>query len=1256
MSKNNKTLARSLSHSNTRSLRAGSVRNMTASRFRYGQDHYYTSRYNRCPVCDNTHGCKVFKDEKVWCLRVTKQSEVPEGWKLLGFLGDGMGASLIPQATYEERREEYARQQDYSGPQEKSTQNVTIEELDAGFRLMHKHIGLTTRDREYLLTERGLSPTQIEKGLYFSLSPQQELPPGIVKGFPGTDRWGRKLTNRYRGISQAIFTPEGLCTGMQIRNFSECAEAKYVWNSNRFHTARLDNGEFPITSVSPLEITGKYPGLCEGTGFKPQIAAEKLGVVMIGAAGGQHSSSPEQLRDYVKKACETMGVGDHLSVVIYPDAGFAVNNHVRTQTEKLIRLLQPWKVHVYIAWWGQVEKGSGDIDELDGEAITQIELIGVDEFRARSWKALIQKNEWERYVTGKMFTPDVVLDMKYFDMREPEEGEVMIVKSPMGSGKTEWLSRLLGTVYAETGVVGVAHRRSLLKGLQHRFGDRFYDLLEDEGRELVADEKSCLLLCYDSLHHFQPEDFNEKVIVLDEWCAGVRHALKGTTHIAFEREKKLFLLGEAIRRGKSVIAMDACMTDRAVQYIRELAGQYKKKITRVFNGYKGEEKRIEVLVHEKPAAFVEKCKEYEKVFIVTDSQKMAEKLDRMFQELGKVGLRIDSETHGIKDCPEKELVDEFLAAPDEALKKREYEYVVSSPVVENGLDVAVRGYFDAVFGFFYHLHTDALVQMLGRVRDEEVRRYAWCPEKGVGGRHGVVERSEERELYRRKYANEIELDCVIEQERAKGVSDEELGVLLLRLREKQGESLYESPHQKMLAFLDAETGYERDTMRACFLEALEREGYKVEMVVAEMSQEAVAVQKKLTDIGHEINEEVVKKTFEAGDITAEEASHIERLQEKTGEQSYKLKKYRVTSRLPGMKGTPLDSIEFYRHVLVKDRGYIAKAEKYFLLHHMEVAYRFLEKKWERVSVRMTAYPLEWVQEQQAVHSVLKAISECGLLKLIMAGQEISRESKEVGEIIEACRKKRISVMLGKRPPGKHSKNPMKFLGAVLKMVGMKLQGVRREGEGAGGKRVQWYRIVALQDEFWNAVQYIIGKKWEVYTEDTTEKEVRFSALRTWVREEPQVRTGYEEEGCQREGNSSIEEHDAHWQEKEVTKVLHSEEAGAEKERQEGEVIEWDDIIASIDTEMTRVGVGVPEMTKHLKVTYGVSSRLLLSDEQLFEFLGWLQNTPSLQQRQWWYKGVKVRIEKRMSSVMSLVRVIGGEESFEVPFRLLVEAV
>ncbi len=102
------------------------------------------------------------------------------------------------------------------------------------------------------------------------------------------------------------------------------------------------------------------------------------------------------------------------------------------------------------------------------------------------------------------------------------------------------------------------------------------------------------------------------------------------------------------------------------------------------------------------------------------------------------------------------------------------------------------------------------------------------------------------------------------------------------------------------------------------------------------------------------------------------------------------------------------------------------------------------------------------------------------------------------------------------------------------------------------------------------------------------------------------------------------------------------------------LVDWNDLIAEIDTEMMRIGWSKHQGQGHLQAHYGVESRKKLTDDQLFEFLAYLKQQPpqksEVRSHSWEVKstdfkvgqtaifqGIEVLIERLVNQVVALVR-------------------
>jgi hypothetical protein len=161
------------------------------------REFVYASKRTVCPVCDRDHGCKIFSDGKVWCLRVTSQSDAPPNYRVVGWLNNGMGASLVPSSDDDDpeyRRKRAKQEEKLQQQQQRQLLTLSVEQRDKAIRRMHSQIGLSRSDRHLLKQTRGMTDEQIDRGLYFSLAPYQDLPAAIPLNFPGVHSSGKTLS------------------------------------------------------------------------------------------------------------------------------------------------------------------------------------------------------------------------------------------------------------------------------------------------------------------------------------------------------------------------------------------------------------------------------------------------------------------------------------------------------------------------------------------------------------------------------------------------------------------------------------------------------------------------------------------------------------------------------------------------------------------------------------------------------------------------------------------------------------------------------------------------------------------------------------------------------------------------------------------------------------------------------------------------------------------------------------------------------
>lgn len=391
-----------------------------------------TKSHNPCPVCtDITGKCRTFNDSPVvMCMTFVDgyKGEITNGYKYSKATKNGswgvwypdQGKNTFDCTKWQQDRKAKQLEQKLAKQleEEKQKQSLSVEERSQAWREIIAQLHLADDHRKKLL-DRGFTQEQIDTGKFRTIEKYQPIKSGN-SNLAGVSSNGKNLTNSGRGILTPIKDDCDRVIGCQVRLDEGSKEGRYRWLSSASSGAKpnLQNGELPIGIYFPARnldedfdhqnaettvLCRKFPnkdisnskfaiGIAEGASIKPQLAANKFGIAMIGAAGGQWSGSPEQLKAYLDKYHDTSK-----PVRIYPDGGSHGNDGVMGRLLALKELLESWGYEVEIAWWGQFNKTDGDIDEITKEQFIEY----------------LRWSDFEHISTYALRKPDVVLNQRY---------------------------------------------------------------------------------------------------------------------------------------------------------------------------------------------------------------------------------------------------------------------------------------------------------------------------------------------------------------------------------------------------------------------------------------------------------------------------------------------------------------------------------------------------------------------------------------------------------------------------------------------------------------------------------------------------------------------------------------------------------------------------------------------------------------------------------------------------------------------------
>jgi hypothetical protein len=403
-------------------------------------------------------------------------------------------------------------------------------------------------------------------------------------------------------------------------------------------------------------------------------------------------------------------------------------NQAISATAKLFTK-QGCKVKV-VVWHPELGKGADDL----------IVAHGAETFD-KAIDTALPSEIWGVVQLVKLTYPvDLELNSRYLgDFAPPPGYQLICLKAPKGTGKTQWLARQVEPlIHAGGKVLLLTHRIQLGEELCNRLGiDYVTELRDSETGGLWG-----YGLCVDSLHpksqaRFNPDDWTGAYIVIDEAEQVIWHLLNSSTcqseRVAILRCLKQVIQTSLSTEGK-IFLSDADLSDIAIDYVRSLAG-FDLKPWVVCNNWKPEQGwTISNYGGNNPSQLVADLANHIEQggtpFVCVSGQKKKSRwgtqnlevyLQRRFPD--KRILRIDRESIADPEHPAYGC----MAHLNEILPQ--YDIVLVSPTVETGVSIDCV-HFTSVWGIFQGVQAcDSVRQALARVRSN-VPRYVWIRKTG----------------------------------------------------------------------------------------------------------------------------------------------------------------------------------------------------------------------------------------------------------------------------------------------------------------------------------------------------------------------------------------------------------------------------------------------------------------------------------------------------------------------------------------------
>jgi hypothetical protein len=689
--------------------------------------------------------------------------------------------------------------------------------------------------------------------------------------------------------------------------------------------------------------------------------------------------------------------------------------------------------------------GGGDLEKILSEATT------LDK------EALIKEWKYQKWLRLRGFTPDRVINSKYYDEPAPEFGVVTAGKSGMGTGKTEHIKNKVAS--DPRGLqLNLGYRNSLLLQQCQKWGSNHWD--EHNGYLFTKDPDGRLSLCVDSLLKLPIEMFENAVqhcvgmtVILDEAVSVIKHLLLSGTLLG-KRLETLERFEMVCRLAGRIVLSDGNLSDIVVDYISEISGKPSVKIQNVYQGDTPPITFMELGRVGMSEWLADQVLKSPCPAVSIDSRISAEALALRLREERGYGILLTSKTVAEKVQRDEEDMKEFIKDSDAFIKKYKPNWIIFSPTGESGIDISIRDYFSDVFGWFVGVvGVDECLQMVRRVRHPE-RITILSPERGLGRGVGSGGGFLEKEVIQ-AFADlgDLEAQLLLEGEDLQKVRQDRLAQL-------------DTPHTRLLGKLLAKAELERQSLREYLIKAFELSGYSVGFVAGGQEKGAPKPHAEAKEECKKIESEEI---FNAEDIDLTEAQKISRDWGATWSDRCKAEKARYKERLPGIENSNLWEWEFIYRVRFEERELLRQLDADWIYQNQEDA-EYLQR--QKLKSRILAGKREFMGDFYDRWLKIKVLRELNLEKFLEPGKIWTKESPEVLEVFKLCSKKAIAKVLGH--PGKMQ--PIQWLNKLLKVLGHKLGGTKKKENGetwweyfynpALGRPKNWDELAAFTSEKW----------------------------------------------------------------------------------------------------------------------------------------------------------------------------------------------
>ena len=789
--------------------------------------------------------------------------------------------------------------------------------------------------------------------------------------------------------------------------------------------------------------------ICEGF-LKPLVLGVKLNrhnhnYRVIGASGGQFYHSHRQLKAIVNQG--------YSRVVLCADKGSVNNKAVIDNYIKLEKTLKNWGIKLEVLHFSHA-----DCDELQEFEYLNLSsnFVKWSQFENKFNKDCLPNPELQQSILNRRKAQylgqkslnkkiDHLLDTEYLDLPMIQEGDMWLVKSPLGTGKTTQLDKILKQY--PYGWLLIGYRNNLLIETcndRTRAGVPFHHLHEDAMYSQMADPSANIAFCVDSLPQWSISRLESRPLIIDECKSVMHHILMSSTRVKDDRISNLDKLKEAIRMSPMVILMDATADEATLNFYQELAGG--RKVV-VFENKATTKDRFTVAVttglNEKGESSTDKSHLIKQIIasegnivVFSDSRRECEAINQLELDRNRRTLLITSETVVEDD------VKKALKNLNQYILDNQIQTLIYSPSGESGINIDIDDYFTVAYGIFYGvISIDSCMQMLGRVRDTIVPRIITIPNKGMG----EVESIFSLEIHNKVISNMI-------TDAAYTYQDSELKDAIQSIIQGSiGESLHWS--YKYIAAIRADLALEKQFFKELFMQRLEQLGMHIHVAMDSIDREIKLMVKEQKE---EAKITEATAIFNAEDIDEDEFKTLSAKYSLNLKQQRQLKKHQLKTRLPGIQQTDLWNVDLIKDLLIDNPNKIGQLERMLEIDLPHISIAKGRDRWNRY---LSKDHLS-ITDVKTDTAIVKTLISLGIPDLLEPTNLFVHGDKRLLKLKEKCSDKAIERILGLKT-GKQSE--IRFFGQLIKkFFGLSLICFRPVKED---KQIYQYMIGHYEDDY-----------------------------------------------------------------------------------------------------------------------------------------------------------------------------------------------